>query len=130
MEWTTEKPTERGFYFTTDGSPVLNVEIRTRDGEVIEIAHTWWSEWAGREGIPEDSMSDEVVILPVTEPKYWCKIPVPDKPGSPTDTTRADLEDDIAEDALLIESGTLLRFLGRSLHEKPSDDWEAELDNL
>lgn len=80
-KWVTERPTEPGFYFATDGSPCLLIEARLYDGSVFEVASTWQTSWAGRTDIPEDSMSDEAVIMVCIEPKYWQKIETPSKPG-------------------------------------------------
>lgn len=77
MEWTTERPTEPGFYFATDGSPILNVYVLDREGNLDIIAATFQSTWADR-----DKSYESYHMTPMPDMKYWCKIPVPDKPES------------------------------------------------
>lgn len=72
MEWMTEKPTEPGFYWATDGSPLLVLLIVGLDGVVIEENYTWQMAWANGEHIP-------VVLPKAPEFKWWCKLPVPPK---------------------------------------------------
>ncbi len=72
MNWTTDRPTEPGFYFATDGSPLLILQIYGRD-MCPEECWTWQTAWPGHEDVP--------ATLPETpELKYWLKIPLPDKP--------------------------------------------------
>lgn len=73
MEWLTEKPTEPGFYFATDGSPALAIVARNLEGEEDFVCFSWQSKW----GKSDDYIPTQLDLLDI---KYWMKIEIPERP--------------------------------------------------